>query len=104
MVNYKVDVSTPAESDLNDIVRYISAQLTSPVSAYHLMEIFEEAMMSLSDLPQRFPLIEDELLSLLGYRKISVKNYVVFFCVDEINKVVNVERILYGRRDWFRFL
>ncbi|PKM64575.1 MAG: type II toxin-antitoxin system RelE/ParE family toxin [Firmicutes bacterium HGW-Firmicutes-20] len=104
MVNYKVDVSTPAQSDLSDIIRYISAQLTSSVSAVHLMEIFEEALMSLSDLPQRYPLIDDELLSQLGYRKMIVKNYVVFFSIDEANKVVNVERILYGRRDWFRFL
>jgi toxin ParE1/3/4 len=88
----------------NDIIRYISAHLTAPVSAYHLMEIFEEALMSLSDLPQRYPLIEDELLLQLGYRKMIVKNYVVFFSVDEANKIVNVERILYGRRDWFRFI
>lgn len=104
MEKYRVDVSAPAQSDLNDIIRYISAQLTAPVSAYHLMEIFEEALMSLSDLPQRYPLIEDELLLQLGYRKIIVKNYVIFFSVDEANKVVNVERILYGRRDWFRFI
>lgn len=104
MENYKVDVSAPAQSDLNDIVRYISAQLTTSVSAVHLMEIFEEALMSLSELPQRYPLIDDELLSQLGYRKMIVKNYVVFFSVDELNKVVNVERILYGRRDWLRFI
>jgi toxin ParE1/3/4 len=104
MENYKVYVSTPAQSDLNDIVRYISAQLTTSVSAVHLMEIFEKALMSLSELPQRYPLINDELLSQLGYRKMIVKNYVVFFSGDETNKVVNVERILFGRRDWLRFI
>ncbi|PKM64383.1 MAG: type II toxin-antitoxin system RelE/ParE family toxin [Firmicutes bacterium HGW-Firmicutes-20] len=104
MANYRVDVSALAERDLKDIVRYISAQLTSPISAYHLMDIFEESMTSLADLPQRFPLIEDELLSQMGYRKLIIKNYVVFFSGDEFNKVVNVERILFGRRDWFRFL
>lgn len=104
MANFKVDVSAPAQSDLIDIIRYISAQLTSSVSASHLMDIFEEALMSLSDLPHRFPLIDDELLSQLGYRKMIVKNYVVFFSVDDTDKIVNVERILYGRRDWFRFI
>lgn len=104
MANYKVDVSAPAQSDLIDIIRYISAQLAASVSAVHMMEIFEEALMSLSDLPHRFPLIDDELLSQLGYRKMIVKNYVVFFSVDDTNKIVNIERILYGRRDWFRFI
>jgi plasmid stabilization system protein ParE len=104
MEKYRVDVSAPAKSDLHDIIRYISAQLATPVSTYHFMEIFEEALMSLSDLPQRYPLVEDELLLQLGYRKMIVNNYVVFFSVDEANKVVNVKRILFGRRDWFRFI
>lgn len=41
---------------------------------------------------------------MLGYRKLIVKNYIVFFTIDEPNKVVDVERILYGRRDWLRIL
>lgn len=104
MENYKVNVSGPAQSDLNDIFRYISAQLTAVVSSVYMMEIFEEALMSLSDLPHRHPLIDDELLAQMRYRKMIVKNYVVFFTVDEAEKAVNVERILYGRRDWFRFI
>ena len=104
MTKYKVDVSEPAESDIMDIVRYIASQLSAPISAFRMMEILEEAMESLSDLPQRCPLIVDERLSQMGYRKLIVKNYVVFFSIDEMNKVVDVERILYGRRDWLRFI
>lgn len=31
MAKYRVDVSEPAENDLRDIVRYISAQLSAPI-------------------------------------------------------------------------
>ena len=104
MAPYKVDVSEPAENDLMDVVRYIASQLSAPISALHMMELFEEAMAELSDMPQRCPLVADERLSQMGYRKLILKNYIVFFSIDEKNKVVNVERILFGRRDWLRFL
>ena len=104
MAQYRVDVSEPAENDLRDIVRYIASQLSAPVSALHMMELLEEAMAGLSDMPQRCPLVADERLSQMGYRKLPVKNYIVSFSIDEKNKVVDVERILYGRRDWLRIL
>ena len=104
MAKYRVNVSEPTENDLRDIVRYIASQLSAPVSALHMMELFEEAMAGLSDMPQRCPYVADERLSQMGYRKLLVKNHVVFFSIDEKSKVVDIERILYGRRDWLGFL
>ncbi|NLO39182.1 MAG: type II toxin-antitoxin system RelE/ParE family toxin [Ruminiclostridium sp.] len=104
MANYRVDVSEPAENDLRDIVRYIASQLSAPISALNMMEFLEEAIAGLSDMPQRCPLLADERLFQMGYRKLTVKNYVVFFSIDEKNKVVDIERILYGRRDWLRII
>ncbi len=104
MVQYRVDISEPAENDLVEMVRYIASQLATPISALNMMETLEDQMNSLSDLLQRYPLVADERLSQMGYRKLPVKNYVVFFSIDEKNKVVDIERILYGRRDWMRIL
>lgn len=104
MAKYRVDITEPAENDLVDIVKYIASQLSAPFSALDMMDLLEEAMTGLSDLPQRCPVVWDERLSQMGYRKLIVKNYVVFFSIDEKNKVVNVERILYVRRDWLRIL
>jgi plasmid stabilization system protein ParE len=104
MAQYRVDVSDPAESDLGEIIRYIASQLSVPISALRMMELLEEAMEGLSELPQRYPFVADERLGQMGYRKLPVKNNVVFFSIDERNKVVDIERILYGRRDWLRIL
>ena len=38
MAKYKVEVSEPAENDLRDIVRYISVQLSAPVTAIKMMD------------------------------------------------------------------
>jgi len=69
-----------------------------------MIELFEDAMAGLADMPQRYPFVADERLAQMGYRKLSLKNYVVFYSIDEGNKVVDIERILYGRRDWLRIL
>lgn len=104
MAHYRVDVSEPAENDLRDIVRYISAQLSAPLSAANMMDAIEEALRSLAFMPQRCPNVNDERLAMMGYHKLLVKNYIVFFTIDEKLKVVNVERILYSRRNWHRIL
>lgn len=61
-------------------------------------------MTDLSDMPQRCSQVADPRLAQMGFRKLIVKNDVVFFSIDEKNKVVNIERVLYGRRDWLKFL
>lgn len=104
MASYRVVVSELAEKDFRDIVRYISAQLFAPISAMKMMGLLEEALQGLSDMPQKYPTVTDERLASMGYRKLLVKNYIAFFSIDESEKVVNVERILYARRDWMRLL
>jgi plasmid stabilization system protein ParE len=69
-----------------------------------MMDAIEEAVLGLVDIPQKYPLVTDERLASLGYQKLVVKNHIVFFTIDEKSKVVDVERILYVRRDWLRIL
>jgi len=104
MAKYRVDISEPAENDLRDMVRYISAQLDAPITALNMMDAIEAASGGLVDMPQQYPPVTDERLATMGYRKLLVQNYIVFCTIDEKNKVVDVERILYARRDWFRIL
>lgn len=104
MTRYRVNISEPAEGDLRDIVRYISAQLSAPITATKMMDAIEEALAGLADIPQKCPPVSDERLESMGYHKLVVKNYVVFFTINEKSKVVDIERILYARRDWLRIL
>jgi len=104
MQKYRVDVSEPAENDLRDIVRYISSQLSAPMTALKMMDTIEEAIADLADMPHSCPPVTDERLASMGYRKLIIKNYIAFFTIDEKAKVVDVERILYKRRDWLHIL
>jgi len=104
MPYYKIDISEPAETDLRDIVRYISAQLDAPITAINMLDTIVSAIEGLTYMPGKAPLVADERLASLGYRKLNIKNYIAFFTVDEKNQIVNIERILYARRDWMHIL
>ena len=104
MEQYKADISEPAENDLLDIVRYISSQLSAPMTALNMMETIEKALSGLSQMPHRCPLVTDERLAFMGYRKLNIENYIAFFEIDEKEMTVNIERILYARRDWLQIL
>lgn len=104
MATYSIEISEPAENDLRDIILYISSQLSSPMTAMNMMATIEETLLGLSEMPQKCSAVRDGRLASIGYRKLLIKNYVAFFTIDEQSKVVNVERILYPRRDWLRIL
>ena len=104
MLKYRVDVSEPAEDDLRDIVRYISSQLDAPMTAMNMLETINDALSKLADMPYRCPIVRDDRLAAMGYRRLEIKNYTAFFTVNEKDRVVDVERILYARRDWVNLL
>ncbi len=104
MARYRVEISEPADNDLRDIVRYISAQLSAPMTAIKMMDTLNEAMAGLALMQQKCTFVTDERLAMIGYRKLPVKNYIVFLTINEKSKVVDVERILCARRDWQRII
>jgi plasmid stabilization system protein ParE len=104
MARYSIEISEPAENDLFDIIGYISTQLSAPESAINIMEAIEEAVENLADMPYKCPIVADERLGTMGYHRLIVKNYIVFFMIDENERIVDIVRILYARRDWLSIL
>ena len=104
MEKYRVDVSSPAEEDIRDIIRYISSQLSAPMTAMNMVDTIEEALTKLADMPESYPLVRDDRLASMRYRRLEIKNYTAFFTINEKEKTVDIERILYSRRDWANLL
>jgi len=97
---YEVNLTEPAENDLRDIVRYISAQLNAPTTALNMLQTIRGAIAKLETTALAHPFARDDRLAALGYRPLVIKNYIAFYIVNEKEKSVDVDRILYGRRDW----
>ncbi|PKM77933.1 MAG: type II toxin-antitoxin system RelE/ParE family toxin [Firmicutes bacterium HGW-Firmicutes-15] len=104
MKTYQVYISQPAMQDLQSIMYYIGKELKEPGIANNLIENIQYAVMGLNQLPTRHALVADERLARNGIRQIPVKNYIVFYIVNEADSAVTVVRILYGQRNWIDLL
>ena len=104
MAVYDVRHTESSERDLFGILRYIAFELREPETALRMVDTIDDAIGSLSSMPHRYTLVDDERLAAMGYRKMVIKNYIAFFTIDDETNVVNVERILYARRDWLHIL
>ena len=101
---YKINLSIKAKDDLKSIVLYIKNNLNEPAIANKYAKIIREEIQTLGYSPQKFAVIDDNSVKDLNLRKLIIKNYIAFYRVNEENKVVNVERILYGASNWINEL
>ena len=96
---FHVAYSAEARQDLRDIYEYIAYELLVPETAAGQTERIMKAIRSLEQMPMRHRLYEEEPWHSQGIHKLPVKNYLIYFWVDEDAKRVQVTGIIYGRRD-----
>lgn len=100
MVTYSIQIAEKAVKDMEDVVYYFKQQLFDAEGARNILDAIERGILSLAPMPKRYPVIKDSELAYGGIRRLFVKNYVIFYFVDEDKKNINVVRILYKRRNW----
>lgn len=99
MDKYKIKITDQAKEHLKLIKDYIANQLKEPNVAKKILFLLKEEMMSLESLPHRIKCIDESPWGELGFRKLKVKNYYVYFMIDENEKKVNIIAIIYSRAD-----
>lgn len=104
MERFKVKYTKQALADVHAAVRYIAVDLQEPDTAKRMAIRFKEAVISLKDMPERFPIVHDSYLASLGFRTIQVGNYLIFYIVNRKEYQVEISRVLYGKRDWINIL
>ena len=90
------------QSDLTDIVDYITNVLLNPSAADELVNRIEEAILTRLETPLISPPFQSSTEREHPYRAILVGNYAVFYVV--IGDVMEVRRVLYKGRDFPRHL
>ena len=94
MKKYNIIFSPDADNDLADIVLYLGG--FSPNIALKYYDEITAKAYTLETMPFRCSLVRDESLAEKGVRRISAKNYDIYFTVDEGENTVYIERILYS--------
>ncbi len=102
--SYQLKVTPIAEADLEAIYLYISKHLVAPKAVNELMNEIENAIMRLTAFPYSGSPVKDDILRSRGYRRLIVKNYIVFYMMNEAEKQVVVMRVFYSGQKYENIL
>lgn len=96
---YDVKMTPQALRQMQETKQYIRVTLQAPNSAQKWLEQMKKEISTLSSMPARIPLVEDEPWHTQGIHKMAVRNHLVYFWIDDDNFRVWVIAVIYGRRD-----
>ena len=101
---YVVKITSQAEAQMQEIIHYITYGLKAPDAALHLLNVLEDSFTSLAHFPQRVALIDEEPWRTNGIHRLPVKNFLVYFLIDEDNTKVQIIAVIYEKRNQLRQL
>ncbi len=99
---YTLKYSAFFRDELRAAIQYIRQNLKNPSAAERLKEETKKTYKKIKENPFLYPAVPDEYLASKGFRFTMVKNYMLFYKVKE--KQINIDRFLYGYRDWMNLL
>lgn len=101
---YQVLLVPAAEKDLEALKNYIVDVLKTPQTALAYIRSLREMMISLSEMPARYKVFDDESWHSYGIRRVLVKNTFIYYRIDDNEKNVFILGVIYSKRDQLRQL
>ncbi len=99
MDKFNVIITSDAEKELNELDDYITFELHAPDTAVSYIAFIKKKLASLSDMPKRYKLVNDEPWHSRGVRRMNTKNFAVFYIVLEDYHEVYIQNVIYQKRD-----
>jgi plasmid stabilization system protein ParE len=99
---YKLIILPEAQKDIRGIILYIARELMAPQAALNLQDEFQKEINSLAKMPKRIKTVDEQPWKDAGIRKTRVKNYYIYFLVDDEEMAVKVNAVIYVGRDQLR--
>jgi addiction module RelE/StbE family toxin len=84
-----------ANRDLDEIYRYIKDEIKVIETAKQMVDLLQEAILGLDEMPYRGAIKKTGTFANKGYRQIFLKNFTILYRIDEDNKVVIVVTVRY---------
>ena len=95
---YKIHITPNALQQMQDIQRYIAGALQAPETAQKWLDTMETEINSLSFMPARIPLTEEEPWHSQGIHKMLVKHFFVYFWINTEKRQVQITAVVYAKR------
>ena len=103
-MEYSVKLAPHAIIQIQETIAYISKVLLVPETARAWSDYLQKEIAGLSTMPARFSAVDEEPWRSRGYRKMPVKNFIVYYYADDETKTVWVTAVVHGRRDQLNVL
>ena len=104
METYRIRITRQAAAQLAEVRRYIECELLAPQTALKMIRALRAEIRSLSEMPYRYMTVDEEPWRSEGIRRTQVKNYYIYYWINEDAKFVQVIGVIYVRRDQERQL
>ena len=104
MPDYRIIVTPDAIKDLTGLRNYIADVLLAPETALACIQTIRRKIGGLARMPARNRCVDPEPWHSRGVRKIIVKNFYVYYRIDEAAVTVYVLNVIYARRDQLKAL
>ena len=104
MKKYLVEISETATQDLENIISYLRYNLSGDIIADKYKILFKQEFKNLENIAGSIAILEESLTGHKNIRKFNVRNYVIFYIVDEENSKARVVRIGHAFMDWEKYL
>lgn len=101
---YTVKLTSDADHDIHQIVVFIHLESKDRDTAISYLDLLEESVLSLERLPERGSKPRYKILSNQGYRFLIAKSHLIFYKVDQENKIVTIYRVLHNKSQYQNFL
>lgn len=96
---YKLEILPIAKKDMDDIVYYISNNLKNRTAARDLADNFIIGANNILKFPYGSSVYKVSKKLEYEYRSARVKNFLMFYTINEKEKVVTIARVLYKKMD-----
>ncbi len=96
---YSLSFLPVASRDMSDVVNYIAETRLAPNAAIDLLDAMDESISLLQDFPCSRRVYHPVKPLEREYRVLNVKNYAVFYSVYEQEKLVEICRVVYAKRN-----
>ena len=96
---YNLSYLPIARRDITDIVNYIAETLAAPRAALDLLEALHESISHLKNFPYSCRVYQPAKPLEQEYRVMTLKNYAVFYTINEPEKMVEIYRVIYAKRN-----
>ena len=96
---FKYHLTHKAEMDLENIISYISVELSNPQAASKFADKLQTAIEEARKFPESGLHAGNEFLQEYDIRKKLVGNYTMYYLPDFTEKMVYILRIVYSRRN-----